>query len=127
MRDTPAGYSCVHYALVEHLAPQYCIQHDLHAKPMTAINQVEGVTVEVGPCTVSALVEFHAPPKAPSTDEYNPAKWRTGWVQSVEEGAVIYEYGDARGPVVRAAVGPDRLPCRDSDGGGRSTTMRCRG
>lgn len=116
MRNTPAGFSCVHYALVEHIVPQYCVHHDLNARPMVLFNQDEGVTLEVGPCTASALVEFHAPPKAPAEGEFNPANWRVGWVQAVTSGAIVYEYGGGRGPVVRAAVGPEHLPCRDSNG-----------
>lgn len=118
MRNTPAGFSHVHYALIEHLVPQYCVHHGLNAAPMSLSNQDEGVTVEVGPCSVSALVEFHAPPQAPPAGEYDPANWRVGWLQSVESGAVIYSYGGGNGPAVRAAVGPAALPCRDSDGAG---------
>lgn len=117
MRDTPAGFSSVHYARVRKIVPQYCVHHDLGAAPMTLENRDEGVTVSVGPCNLSALVEFHAPPHAPDTDEFNPSNWVVGWVQSVESGAVIYEYGDGHGTRVRAAVGPEHTPIRDGDGG----------
>ena len=117
MRNTPAGFSCVHYAMVKRLVPQYCVQHDLGAAPMTLENRDDGVTVRVGPCNLSALVEFHAPPRAAAADDLEPSNWCVGWVQSVESGAVIYEYAGPRGTTVRAALGPERTPIRDGDGG----------
>lgn len=115
MRNTPAGFSSVHYAMIpEDNVPQYCVHHELD-RPMTVVNKDEGVAVSVGPCVVSALVEFHAPPKAAPVDMHDPANWRVGFVQAYDAGAIVYEYGGGA-THVRAAIGPEHTPCRDSDG-----------
>lgn len=122
MRDTPAGYSCVHYAVIQpvdsqqRINPQYCVHHELADRPMRFVNQDDGVQVFIEPCRVAALVEFHAPPHAPVQWAHDPAQWRVGFVQAVMSGSVIYEYGHGGAPTVRAAIGPKVTPCRDSDG-----------
>jgi len=122
MRDTPAGYSHVHYALIQpgepqyHVNPQYCVHQELAGQPMLFFSKDEGVQVSVEPCRVAALVEFHAPPHAPAQGVHDPANWRVGFVQAMMSGSVVYDYGHGAGPTVRVAIGPDITPCRDSDG-----------
>ena len=122
MRDTPAGYSCVHYAVIQpiksqqRISPQYCVHHELADRPMRFVNQDDGVQVFIEPCRVAALVEFHAPPHAPAQWVHDPAQWRVGFVQAVMSGSVIYEYGHGGAPTVRAAIGPDVTLAVDGNG-----------
>jgi hypothetical protein len=117
MRNTPAGYSGVHYAMVGGNVPQYTVRCDVQGKAMLIDANVFGVTVKIRPCEFFGVIEFHAPPHAPAVGKQDPCCWEAGFVQVMTGGQVVYEYASGR-LLVRAAVAPRRLPCADSDGAG---------
>jgi len=117
MRNTPPGYSGVHYAIVGGNVPQYCVRGDVRGKGMLIDANPFGVTVKIRPCEFQALIEFHAPPHARAVGLQDARCWEAGFVQMMTGGQVVYEYASERLPV-RAAVAPRHLPCADNDGAG---------
>lgn len=118
MRNTPPGFSHVHYALIGGNVPQYCVSHDVHGHRMLIDASPERLVLGTKACAFAALVEFHAPPRVAPTGMHDPRNWEVGFVQTMTAGSIVYEYRSPRGLVVKAAIGPEHVPCLDGDGFG---------
>ncbi len=117
MRKTPPDYSAVHYALVGGNVPQFCVMNTVAGKDMLTDPTTDALILGTENCGFGALIEFHAPPAAPVEGLHDPQNWEVGLMQAMmADSAIVYEYGTDSGPVVRAAIGPEQLPCRDTDG-----------
>jgi hypothetical protein len=117
MRNTPPDFSAVHYALIGGNVPQFCVTHSVAGKAMLTDPTTDALILGTEACGFGALVEFHAPPHAAVQGLHDPRNWELGLMQAMLAGsAIVYEYGSDRGLVVRAAIGPEHLPCRDTDG-----------
>jgi hypothetical protein len=113
-RDIPEGFDRVHYAMIAGTVPQYCVSHSVPAKPINKNQDESGVTLKPDECRFTAIVEFNAPkrPRAPSFF-HDPKQWWVGFVQNID-GQVLYQYRNKSNLVLNAAIGPERVPCKDS-------------
>lgn len=113
-RDIPAGFDRVHYAMIAGTVPQYCVSHSVNGNKINVKQDGTGVTLVPDECRFAAIVEFNAPkrPRAPSFF-HDATQWWAGFVQNID-GRVVYEYKNKNNLVVKAAIGPERVPCKDS-------------
>ena len=113
-RDIPPDFDRVHYAMIAGTVPQYCVSHSVNGKKLNVEQNETGVTLIPDECNFRAIVEFNAPkhPRAPSFF-HDASRWWVGFVQNIE-GRVVYEYRNNSNLVVKAAVGPERVPCKDA-------------
>lgn len=112
-KDIPPYFSRVHYAMIAGNVPQYCVSHSVNNHHIRAIQDDRGVTLRPDECRFTAMVEFHGP-RHSRIGIHDPKRWWVGFVQNIT-GYIEYQYRNRSNQlVVKAAIGPERVPCKDS-------------
>jgi len=118
----PPGFSSIHYCNILGNMMQYCVSHSVNNRGIEAKIDERGVQLKVQECQFSAIVEFHSPPHL-HLDLYDPKRWWVGFVQNYTGGKITYIYSNNKGLVVKAAITPEMVPCKDSGYDSEDTTF----
>jgi hypothetical protein len=118
----PPDFSGIHYCNILGNMMQYCVSHSVNNHGLEVTIDEQGVQLKVQECLFSAIVEFHSPPRL-HLDLYDPKRWWVGFVQNYTGGNITYRYSNNKGLVVKAAITPETIPCKDSGYDTENTTF----